>query len=374
MDNIRQMRPRKPANRGLEPNLHPQTKQTRQGPVVYYRYKHPITGEYTHWGPISRREANAAARVLNDRLLPEADLIGQVMGAAGRDWNRVLDAFEARYPKFAQWSARTAREHKTRIKKYRRDLGARDFATYPQDELSAYINGFTGDGRVQNRNLLIHVYRFAVAEGYCAVNLAENTLPPAKAKRQRDRLTLEQFRAIHKQAPKWLQCAMDLSLVTLQSRAEIAAMRQSDVKGGFLYVVRNKTKERTERAYIRIQVTPELQAVIRRCKWLGVPGPWMIRRHPERRREGVDGRITVKRLSNAFAEARDATGLFDRVPAKKRPTFHEIRSLGARLKQNAGCPKEAINALLGHTTLKMTDVYLEDGSIKWTDAVPANSA
>lgn len=381
MTTIRQMRPRSPRNRGLEPNLYAAVKQTKAGPTTYYTYRHPLTGERHAWGAIPRERANRAARVLNNRLLPEADLVGQVMGTAGRTWGFVLDQFEARYPKWSKgWAARTAREHRARIRRYRRDLGNRDFESFPQDELSAYINRFAGDGRTQNRNLLIHIYRFAVAEGYCKHNLAENTLPSPQSERQRRPIkTLEEYQAIYDQAPEWLQCAMELSRITLQARAEIATMRFWDIQDGRLYVVRNKTKDRTERAYIRILISPQLDAVLRRCRRLPVAGPTIIRRRKLRRPRDARpdwARVTVKNISDAFAQARDATGRWNKLPANQRPSFHEIRGFGSRRMQAAllergytgDQAREAVNKLLGHTSLAMTDVYLDDGSVRWTDA------
>src|SRR5690606_27665726 len=80
-------------------------------------------------------------------------------------------------------------------------------------------------------------------------------------------------------------------------------------------------------------------------------------------------------LSDEFSRVRDATGLFNNIPDKKRPTFHEIRSLGARLLKDALMrggkseqeAKQIVNYLLGHTKIEQTDVYLKGGEVQWTD-------
>ncbi len=49
---------------------------------------------------------------------------------------------------------------------------------------------------------------------------------------------------------------------------------------------------------------------------------------------------------------------------KEKPTFHETRSLGARLYERMG---EDPQKPLCHSDKKMTDVYLESDEIEWID-------
>ncbi|MCU1782866.1 hypothetical protein NTD80_08855 [Pseudomonas sp. 13B_2.1_Bac1] len=63
----------------------------------------------------------------------------------------------------------------------------------------------------------------------------------------------------------------------------------------------------------------------------------MIHYKPKaRRREQIDAKdhwtsVTPDYLTKAFSKARDAAHAYDHVPAGERPTFHEIRALGAWL-------------------------------------------
>lgn len=50
---------------------------------------------------------------------------------------------------------------------------------------------------------------------------------------------------------------------------------------------------------------------------------------------------------------------YDHVPAGERPTFHEIRALGAWLYEQQKFPQEYIQALMGHADEKMTKHYQE---------------
>ena len=70
-----------------------------------------------------------------------------------------------------------------------------------------------------------------------------------------------------------------------------------------------------------------------------------------------------------FKKRRDTIGISERVAPAQRPTFHEIRSLGAELYRRAGHPGDAIQRLLGHSSAKMTQTYLDRGvEVQYVDA------
>lgn len=382
MANIPGVRRRSSKYKGLEPNLYPDPRKLASGDVVtYYRYKNPQSGVWTPFGRVTRERANSAARILNARLVPGADLVGKVLGTAGLNWSKILDRFEAEYPKWKTWGKRTAEEYQFKCNKFRKDLAARDFDTWLLQDLNTYIKDeFAGDGRIKARNVFIHIYAWACSEGICSENLAEKTLPPAAGKRRRQRMTPDLFNAVkaHKECPAWLACAMDLSLKTLQGGLEIALAEIADVGDGFLSFIRNKTKDITERAYIRVHIDAELQAILDRCKRLPVHGDRLIRRARKRKKKDAGAswsKVTRKRINEEFVRVRDLTGLVDSLPPERRPTFHEIRSLGARqlrkqLKARGWADKkakEAANALLAHTSIRMTEHYLAGGEPEWTE-------
>ncbi len=77
------------------------------------------------------------------------------------------------------------------------------------------------------------------------------------------------------------------------------------------------------------------------------------------------GYLQVRR-GKASASFRYSEHGIDGVPARQRPTFHEIRSLGARTYRAAGYPEAYIQALMTHADKKTTSIYLEGGQL--TDA------
>ena len=74
--------------------------------------------------------------------------------------------------------------------------------------------------------------------------------------------------------------------------------------------------------------------------------------------------VTHNYLSYEFSKARDAANAYDHIQATERPTFHEIRALGAWLYEQQNFPQEYIQALMGHADAKMTKHYQDGHSEK----------
>lgn len=73
--------------------------------------------------------------------------------------------------------------------------------------------------------------------------------------------------------------------------------------------------------------------------------------------------VLPEQLSRAFADARDEA----KITGDNPPTFHEIRSLGGALLQDAGWTLQQVQVLTGHSSETMTKVYLEGHDSPWQD-------
>ncbi|MFH7439367.1 integrase, partial [Pseudomonas syringae pv. tagetis] len=82
-------------------------------------------------------------------------------------------------------------------------------------------------------------------------------------------------------SPACLRNAIDLALITAQRRTDFLEMMFEDVRVGFLYVIQQKTAKASAAAWIRFRVTPQLQAVISRCRD-NVSSPYLVHRRPQR--------------------------------------------------------------------------------------------
>lgn len=175
---------------------------------------------------------------------------------------------------------------------------------------------------------------------------------------KRERLSLEQFHAVRAEAPIWLKRAMMLALVTGQRRDDLAHMKFSDQKDGYLYIVQGKGQ-----GMIKLQqdVNIRLQAVgvsigeaIADCRDL-IVSRYLIHHTAHKGTARPGDQVNSNRISNAFQEAVTAAGI---VAAEGRtpPTFHEIRSLSERLyKAEFGAP--FAQSMLGHKNASMTAKY-----------------
>lgn len=226
------------------------------------------------------------------------------------------------------------------------------------------------------RYIWVLLWRFAVGQKMAPTNEAQKVEPRSTSRKiegnrkTRQQLDIDGFKAIHAQAPAWLQLAMELSLVTLQARKEICSIRHPDFRDGFLFVIRDKVAGDSAMAFIKIRLSAELEELQSRARKLdGIASPYLIHRKPERmQRRWVENKnkphwayVNEQYLSKAFAAARDQVERFAKLPERARPTFHEIRGLGARLYQERGMSKEAIQALMTHSDKKTTEIYLELG-------------
>ncbi len=351
-------RPRSRRREGWPDNLYP----NRDG----FKYRHPITRKETFMGR-DKAKAFAAARKLNAILMPGGDLVSKVVGARETVADAIRVFRDDEVPK-RKWSEKTAAEHRITIKRIETGLGARELADLTVKDCATWIRGETESARSRQnlRLVLIWILDCAVEEGWIESNPAAVTRKFAY-ERQRDRLTTDSYRAIWEKAPHWLRVAMDLSLLTLLRREDIAGMRFADVRDGALWVVPTKTEGSTG-VRLKIAISDDLAAVLARARD-DVVSPFVVHALPGKARPTgmrAKGRthhtqVLPEQITRAFATARDAAGIDSDTP----PTFHEVRSLGGALLQQSGWSLEDVQALMGHASEEMTRVYLEGHEAPW---------
>ena len=228
-------------------------------------------------------------------------------------------------------------------------------AIRPHD-VSAFIGRIHKDHPPLSKRLLIEtksVFNGALDYGW----LDRNPASQVKAQQvtvRRNRLTLEQWQAIHGYAaahmPPWVAHMMVLALITGQRRSDLVKMRFADVWDGHLHIEQIKTG--TKRALplaLRLDaIGVTLVEAIQACRAYAKGGEYLLRKSTGKRPGDAS-------LSARFEEAREAS-----IPLPKTgaPTsLHECRSLSERLYRVQG-----INTmiLLGHSTQQMTDLYNND--------------
>lgn len=155
------------------------------------------------------------------------------------------------------------------------------------------------------------------------------------------------------------QPELELAILSAQRRSDLAKMKYTDIKDGCLNVIQQKNK-RTDEIGHKVAIPMELaikglslQATIARTK--NVVSRYLIHHSKQAGRAKVGGKIRDMSLAQEFSRLRELVGITGENP----PTLHEVRSLSARL-YTEKYGKEFANALLGHKSAKMTDLYLDE--------------
>ncbi|WP_438455388.1 phage integrase Arm DNA-binding domain-containing protein [Vreelandella venusta] len=355
-------RPRKRKNKGLEPNLY-----ESKG---YFVYRRPDTGTRHGMGK-DRAKAQDAARILNARLMSGADLVAEVMGETGITLKAAITAWLDEWvdadPKLKEWTKKAKRGRGLRITKDAGDVLIEHITTR---WCAQYLDeNHQGSAYVQYRAVLSQIFQFAQTKGWVDKDPVTPTRTSNHYEKQRKRLTVDQFKAMHAQAPDWMQIAMELSLLCLFGRAEVTAARYDDIRNGRLHYVRQKTKDRSKTAYVAIELTPALEDLVRRSRAIAPVSPFIVHRMPERvsDRKGKAhwSQVSGDYLSREFAKLRDKVPSLKSMPASAQPTFHEIRSLGSRLLELKGTSVNDIQVLMGHADESMTQHYLDGHDTRW---------
>jgi integrase len=308
----------------------------------YYNYKHPITKRWFYIGS-DRETAIKEAEQINWSLMPKSELVKKVLDSEqSKNFSEFIDYFITDILPAKNLAKKTVQDYTQKIPHIKEHLGNKSIEKIDTKDISEFLKKYPPTQSNYYRAVLSVIFKHAIDEGFTDKNPAASTLKKTTTK-QRERLTLENYHAIHAHAPNWLKNAMDLALITAQRREDIANLKWTDIHDGFLWIQQHKTKNR-----IKINLSEDIKALLIKCKG---------------ENEFVIGEIkgNAERITKGFAEAREKSGL------ETTATFHEIRSLSAHLYEESGIDKKQIQMLLGHTTEKMTEHYLEGHGEKWTE-------
>lgn len=133
------------------------------------------------------------------------------------------------------------------------------------------------------------------------------------------------------------------------------------VHDGFFWVVQQKTG-----ALVQIPLDLRLEViklsvgdVIEMCR-SNIASRYLLHHTVRFSNAELGSPISIDRVSHAFADARNMTGL--EWTGKAAPTYGEIRSLSEREYEKQGVKPRK---LLGHKHQKMTDVYDDPRQAEW---------
>lgn len=364
-------RPRNEGSKDLA-GLNLYRKLDKRNGKTYYTYRDPVSGRCFGLGTDKEaaiREAVAANHALRSRPAALVERVNTAPAVAGRLFSEWLVEYRAIYQERGL-AAASLENARMRINRLDAEFGAMDIKQVTTMDVANYLGGIAKAGKAQMsramRSLLRDVFMEAIAAGWAAANPVEVT-KAARVKIKRQRLTLELWKATHAEAKQaWLKRAMELAVLTGQRREDIAGMLFKDEREGFLHVIQSKTGARLRISTgLRLEAAGlDLAAVIKSCRDR-VVSQHLIHHARTISKAKAGQRVVLDTISKEFAAARDrAAAALGIDLGENPPTFHEMRSLAARLHAAEGRDPQV---LLGHRHAKMTDLYRDSRGAEWID-------
>lgn len=341
----------------------------------YYSWEDPITGKEYGLGR-DRRDAFRQAIEANNAVagrLGQRSLLDRVNGIEDTTVARWITRYEEiQAAKFEKGDIRkdTLSGVRQRLRYVQEAWGPKKVEAVTTKDVAAFIRGYESAGKARMaqayRSLLFDLFREAQAEGWVPANPVQPT-KGISVEVQRARLTLDQFKAIRAYALEhkapWVARSMELALVTGQRREDIREMIFPNIHEDHLWVEQGKTGNRVAipTGLALAALGWSLAGVIRSCRDK-VLSRHLLHHTALAGRAKPGDPIRPHTVTAEFADCRDKAGLtWD---GKAPATFHEIRSLAARLYTDER-GKEFAQALLGHKSAEMTALYRDIRGAEW---------
>lgn len=345
----------------------------------YYSWRNPQTGKEHGLGR-DRKSAFEQAIEANlhiEGLKAKRRLIDRIAGGAENGVAAFCDLYQAAIDKRHE-DGRLSRNTHAAYRRYlattRTAWEGRQVEDLTTRDVADFLEGWETRGKARMakamRSFLLDFFGHAMSKGWAKANPAAAT-KAAHVEVQRARLSLEDFRAIHAIAERdyapWLARAMELALVTGQRREEIANLGPRDLRDQKLWIIPSKTKKHGTRLCIPLELRLDVVGwtvgeVIARCRD-NVLSRYFIHHATFAGRAKPGDPVRPQTVTEWFAQARDKSGR-SWPSGSTPPTFHEIRSLAARLYHEQGVDAQA---LLGHKSPDMTALYRDSRGTEWTE-------
>ena len=349
-----------------------------------FYYKHPGMPRKANLG----KDANAAIQLahrLNSKYRIELEqktvMLEATLDLRSPQFAVALQQFVEKYIRDYRLKSSTARRLVQRQGRLIGHLGALQVAAIDTEMMRQAVSSSSQFEQSKTKTLLLRFFQYAKSTGaYPAhlVNPAHDLFIDPVPPKQRQRMTLEQFRAIYARAPDWLQWLMTLGFHLALRRIDLVNLRFDDIVGDRIISPIRKTDSEArdiEPISVDFPIHPDVRRVVaeaRRSSLQVGRCPFIVHRAAARRTKRAADALITRRLehhaqilpeyaSKAFDKARAAairtTGLFEGLTVRQLPTLHEIRALSSYLYANAGYDVSAVQDLMAHTDPDMTRAY-----------------
>ncbi len=337
--------------RDLPPNLYVRNNG-------YYCYRDPRTGKEYGLGRIKRDAINQAIEA-NLQLMDTATrLVDRINVTERMTFHAWLDRYDVIVERRGLKPA-TMSNHRSKMKIFRDYFPDKTLADFTTKDIADFINHYVNQGKDSSaklmRGTLLDIFKEAIADGAIQHNPVEASRNP-KAEVRRSRMSLDEFNVIRKCAaalPAWFVPALDIALVTGQRMGDVCNMKWADISADRLLVKQSKGGSMVA-IPIKLWIADiRLDDVIEGCR---NNGDYIITPR-------TGGKVAERTMSDYFTKSRKLSGLSW---AGDPPSFHEIRSLSARLHTELR-GSEFAQRLLGHKSAEMTARYQDSRGSEWME-------
>jgi len=325
------------ARRTKNLNLPPRMMVVRKAAKSYYYYDAGVNAP-KRYAPLGN-DFVAAVRAWSD--LEQ----GNARAAAERmlTFNDVADRYVRE--ELPQKAERTQRDYLTHLAQLREWFGDGPLSKIDPIHAAQYLDHRRRSPVRANRELSLMSAIWNLARQWGATDRAN---PCAGVKRHTERarttyITDAQYAALYAAAKDVLRDAMDLAYLTGQRPSDALKMRETDIRDGCIEIRQGKT-----RAALRIEVVGELAVLVERLR-ARKDG---LKIHDTALVVGAHGKsVSQHWIRTLWVQARAEAGL----PAELQ--FRDLRAKAVSDKEDATGNIRDAQALAGHSTVAMTEVY-----------------
>lgn len=359
----------------------------------YFSWRNPLDGVELGIGRVPFAEASAQAVEANlhvRELLKKPRLIDRLLGGIARTVSALIAAHDKKLEQRVadnEIAAVTLKSIRSCARATKKAWGDRAVDGITTRDVAELLGTWKAAGQLRMgqavRSYLADLFRYAEAEGWIGRGTNPVTVTDTIRPRvRRARLTLEAFQVIYDAAralDPWVRHSMALALVSARRREDLAVAEFKLQPGSLvwtadrhLWVIQQKVddEDNPENLRLRIPFELELKVVGWSLEWAiaqcrdNVVSRWLIHHSRPRTKSRPGDQVWIDTITKGFRRARDRTSL-QWPDGQDPPTFHEIRSLAARLYDKQGGVD--VQKLLGHGDPETTELYKDARGTEWTD-------
>jgi integrase len=335
----------------------------------YYTWTHPETGIEYGLGRDRQKAIREVSQALASITVKRPSLLERISGAV-ITWGDWCDEFELKIGG-RESAANTRRTRKSQMKRLRTIVDADKPAPHVDTKDCAdAIEALCRDGKHRTaqafRSFLVDCFNRMIARGIRKDNPAL-VLDPITVRVKRARLTFPVFMQVYETTQiVWLRNAMALAIVAGKDRHSVRNAQFPDFRDGGWWNERSKTGARV---FLPMNLRLDcfgmsLEDVLSQCRSTGVLSRYLVHQTQRAKGSQLGKPLHVDVITRVFSAELAKLGID--WAGKEPPTFHEIRSLAARLHKEQGDvnPQD----LLSHKDPKSTATYI-DGRGEWVKLV-----